>query len=130
MVKNGEGLVDSSMVKNSNYFRLKGHQMTHRSVSLAPQVERLVRITEATIVKHFAIGDFSLALNLMMLARLASVLATTRQLAAHETMELMIDYMDGTKQVTEKDLAEYTAWVEKVAAAYSKRRLQKILQAE
>lgn len=118
------------MVKTSNYFKLKGRQMMHRSVSLAPQVERIIRVTEATIVKHFAIGDFSLALNLLILIRFGSVLATTRQLDAQEKMDFIIDYIDGTKQVSEKDLAEYASWAEKVAAAYSKRRLQKILHTE
>jgi len=102
--------------------------MRSKSVSLTPQVERLIRSSQATIVKYLGEGDFSLALNLIVLGRFASVLSMMRNLPKEQLMEFTLDYIDGTREITSKDIAEYTTWIEKITLAYSERRLKRVEQ--
>jgi hypothetical protein len=101
--------------------------MKHHSVSLLPDVERIIRITEAHVLETIPsdtgeITNFSITLNLIILTRFAILRTTIRknQKLDPDVMQYVIDLINHKRTITDLDLEDYKKGLASVEKLYEK----------
>jgi len=107
--------------KNRNSSTLR-----HRTVTLLPEVERLIDQTTANFLTNVKTtshnANFSASLNLFVLARATQLLTETRKgiKLDQDWIEWINDLIDGRRQLTEQDHYEYGQILEKMAVEFNR----------
>jgi hypothetical protein len=111
----------------SRFFEIPSNQLRHHTVSLLPDVERIIRTNQAAVVEQITrdIGvdaNFSVSLNLIVLARFTALLATFRknQKPDQDVLQYLMDLIDRKRTITDEDLADYQKALADITQLYKK----------
>jgi hypothetical protein len=114
----------------SDFFHRPSRSLAHHTVSLLPEVEAIIRTSVSHFVEHatrrtgeLVTGNFSISTNLIVLARLTSLLTEQRKgrKPDPDALEWLLDLVDGKRHVNDQDLQDYAHFLTQIAEAYNKR---------
>jgi hypothetical protein len=111
----------------TRFFDIPSKEMKHHSVSLLPDVERIIRVTEAQVLETIPsdkgeIANFSTTINLMILTRFATLRTTMRknQKPDPDAIQYVIDLINHKRTITDLDLEDYKKALASITKLYQK----------
>lgn len=112
----------------TQFFKVSSHKIIRRTVSLLPDVTKIVNTSRVHFVEHVTKdqsveSNFSVGINLIALARVTNLVTMYRKHQPYDpdALEWLMDVIDGKRHITDEDLQDYSKALTPLTDTYNKR---------